>query len=471
VVNKLLFNTLWLVCFSAAANAGEIIVSSGNSEDLGTHRSPYASALKIGQEDFNVVGVAIITGTIYDREDLPIAKRHIRPWSDYALVFHTDGSWSMGTTHRVDSVGGGDYTLPEGKSTRDIVGVAFSHHNKFNQVGFVYIWFSDGTACTGSFPSSPNRDEQYSPKFILSRSGTIHCGYDGAAGSPGSGGKYFAYTLAKGEPHENVVGVGIASNALVFAYYRDGTVSAGTSDDLDNKRPAYQYHLPDGLTPGDIIDVGIANDDHVYAFYRTNAKINPKHIENFEIIINRDAEDVQVRPSEMDAGSNMITADSASSSQSSSKGQSTKKQKQSVKRIIPGMVRPLDDTEAGTGPKDSAGQHVSSVPAATGPDANPGTEQAPPGTSGVADSTEFTIEVNTNRSGGDYRRVPLDGFDVDMCQAICAGEETCQAFSLVRSTSGGHAAICYLKKELTPPSRDACCTSGIKINPSDWWED
>lgn len=81
----------------------------------------------------------------------------------------------------------------------------------------------------------------------------------------------------------------------------------------------------------------------------------------------------------------------------------------------------------------------------------------------------FTLEEDTNRPGGDYRRVPLDSYDVEACQAICAGEEQCQVFTLVNSHLPNIAAICYLKKGLMPPRHDPCCITGIKINPSQWW--
>jgi len=56
MINKLVIIILLLGCFVIAVNAGEIIVSSGTSVDLKVHRSPYASALKIGQENINVAG-------------------------------------------------------------------------------------------------------------------------------------------------------------------------------------------------------------------------------------------------------------------------------------------------------------------------------------------------------------------------------------------------------------------------------
>ncbi|KZK86300.1 hypothetical protein PsW64_01553 [Pseudovibrio sp. W64] len=47
-------------------------------------------------------------------------------------------------------------------------------------------------------------------------------------------------------------------NNMVFAWYRDGYVSAGSSDDLDSKRSKYRYSLTSGYEPSDI--VGMAMD-------------------------------------------------------------------------------------------------------------------------------------------------------------------------------------------------------------------
>ncbi len=277
MINKLVIIILLLGCFVIAVNAGEIIVSSGTSVDLKVHRSPYASALMIGwigQEDFNVVGAAIIWGPTYNEEHKPQNP------SSYALVFYSNGWWSTGATNRVDSYGAGKYVLPSGKHPKDIVGIGFDENSPSQKAtGFVFIWFSDGTACTGLFPNSKTDHPPF--YYVLERQGTIYCGVPDKQGQYYG---YYGYTVASGKRHKDVVAVGIEKrNNLVFAYYRDGTVSAGTSDDLDSKRPATKYQLPTGMTPEDIIDIGIAYNNHVYAFYRTKAKTAPKRFKNFKI--------------------------------------------------------------------------------------------------------------------------------------------------------------------------------------------
>jgi hypothetical protein len=64
--------------------------------------------------------------------------------------------------------------------------------------------------------------------------------------------------------------MGIAgSDDHVFVWYRDGTVSSGSSSKLAQHRAPYAYTLPPGKTPGDIMGMGIAgSNDHVFAWYR-----------------------------------------------------------------------------------------------------------------------------------------------------------------------------------------------------------
>jgi len=172
------------------------------------------------------------------------------------------------------------YFLPKGKHSTDIVGVGSSAR-------LVFVWFGDGTVCRGSYPltsyvTKDGKDELgivLEERFYsLIRHGTIYCGVSGK-------GKHYSYSIAHGKQLKDVVAVAIdSSNNMVFAYYRDGTVSAGTSDDLDNKRPATEYRLPGDKSPKDIIDIGIDGfNHHVYAFYRTEAKKDLKRFKNFKL--------------------------------------------------------------------------------------------------------------------------------------------------------------------------------------------
>lgn len=76
------------------------------------------------------------------------------------------------------------------------------------------------------------------------------------------------YSLPPGKTPGDVVGMGIAGDDHVYAWYRDGTVSAGTSTDLDRYRPPSRYSLAPGKSPADVLAIDIAcSDDHVYVWY------------------------------------------------------------------------------------------------------------------------------------------------------------------------------------------------------------
>jgi len=276
MINKLVIIILLLGYFVTGVYAGEVTVSSGTSVDLTAHRRPYATVLKMGQRDFNVIGAAIVNAYVNDPDPPHSFREHA-----YALVFYSDGTWSLGATNRVDSIGDGKYFLPKGKYPKDIVGVGIGG-------SLVFVWFGDGTVCRGRFAlTSHNKDElgyvfQEGFVFHLKRHGTIYCGVSGK-------GKHYGYSVAHGKQPKDVVAVAIDNSnsntnpySMVFAYYRDGTVSAGTSDDLDNKRPATEYRLPGDKSPKDIIDIGIDGfNHHVYAFYRDQPDL--KRFKNFKL--------------------------------------------------------------------------------------------------------------------------------------------------------------------------------------------
>jgi len=60
----------------------------------------------------------------------------------------------------------------------------------------------------------------------------------------------------------------IAADDHVYAWYTDGTVSAGTSTNLEEYRAPYPYTAAAGKTLDDIVDLGIAcSNDYVSAWY------------------------------------------------------------------------------------------------------------------------------------------------------------------------------------------------------------
>ncbi len=88
---------------------------------------------------------------------------------------------------------------------------------------------------------------------------------------------------------------------------------------------------------------------------------------------------------------------------------------------------------------------------------NPGAQVGAP----LTYSTPTGLEPNTNRPGQDIANFWLSGGPED-CQAACAKDPNCRAFTYVKPQIQGPQARCWLKGGVTAPIQDACCVSGIK---------
>jgi hypothetical protein len=64
-----------------------------------------------------------------------------------------------------------------------------------------------------------------------------------------------------------VIEMAIAANDRVYTWWEDGTVTSGTSGDLELYRSRYTYDLPGNRTPANIEGIAFASDDRVFAFY------------------------------------------------------------------------------------------------------------------------------------------------------------------------------------------------------------
>ncbi len=59
----------------------------------------------------------------------------------------------------------------------------------------------------------------------------------------------------------------------VFAWYRDGTVSMGNTEDLDSKRRAYPFSPPTGVAASGIVGLGVHGATNlVTVWYRAAAR-------------------------------------------------------------------------------------------------------------------------------------------------------------------------------------------------------
>jgi PAN domain len=91
----------------------------------------------------------------------------------------------------------------------------------------------------------------------------------------------------------------------------------------------------------------------------------------------------------------------------------------------------------------------------------------PPAASGASATPVLnersTLERNTERPGGYYRRVVLRqkaGFR--QCQNFCAKEAQCKSWTF-KKTPAGQRPLCFLKSDITAKRRNAGYTSGVKF--------
>lgn len=72
-----------------------------------------------------------------------------------------------------------------------------------------------------------------------------------------------------------------------------------------------------------------------------------------------------------------------------------------------------------------------------------------------------TIEPGIDRPGADIAQTPLNQADPLACQAICAGDPDCRAWTYVNPAYQGEQAMCWTKFEVPEGFENPCCTSGV----------
>lgn len=131
-------------------------------------------------------------------------------------------------------------TAAFGQSVENIVGMSISC-----TTDKVFTWWDDGSVTIGT-SSDLTKYQPLLPKT--------------------------SYSLPPGMTTSDIVGIGITKYDQVIAWYRDGTVSKGTSTDLDSRESRYGYSLPPDYTPNMIIGIDVAcSNDHVYVWYNNSA--------------------------------------------------------------------------------------------------------------------------------------------------------------------------------------------------------
>lgn len=81
---------------------------------------------------------------------------------------------------------------------------------------------------------------------------------------------------------------------------------------------------------------------------------------------------------------------------------------------------------------------------------------------GMTSGVRRGLETNTNRAGGDYRSFTTDHRIPAACQAACAQEVACQAWTYVPPSASTADATCFLKAAVPARSTAAGLVSGVK---------
>jgi hypothetical protein len=72
------------------------------------------------------------------------------------------------------------------------------------------------------------------------------------------------------------------------------------------------------------------------------------------------------------------------------------------------------------------------------------------------------MEFGVDRPGNDLYSEDLSADDPASCEALCAADVSCTAWTFVRSGHQGPNARCHLKDPVPEPRDDACCVSGVR---------
>lgn len=223
-------------------STSKVITALGVMEQIETH----------GNGDFSVLDEPIyaanggILGSSAYRNALaagvsrytPIVGIVIDRTTSQSIAYYDNGTFSKGNSSSLGAYASpAPYSIGQGYEPKDIAAMAMDLDGK------IVTWFYDGRVfrsnSSGTVLAVNNMGEDYEAPHPLKR----------------------------------IVGIDIASNGNVYAWYEHGQLSIGTRTDLGSVDKYIPFTVPVGQSSWNIREVGIApNDDHVYVWYGTNKK-------------------------------------------------------------------------------------------------------------------------------------------------------------------------------------------------------
>ncbi len=166
-----------------------------------------------------------------DIQAIGIAKSNDKVYYWYKNGYLTVGSSENATANEMHH----KYTVAAGKSPANIVEISIAPSNDH-----VYTWYNDGTYSEGT---STDLDAYNAARpYIVETGRTINASTNGIAG------------------------IAIGLNGHTFTWYKDGSVSEGTGNDLGYYGGPTSYTLP-GHVPANLVAIDIASTGNVYAWY------------------------------------------------------------------------------------------------------------------------------------------------------------------------------------------------------------
>jgi hypothetical protein len=174
--------------------------------------------------------------------------------SSLAFTFYDDGTFGSGPTNSPDSSGWkGTWPLPAGYSHQDVVGIGATVDPAYADCFFAHVYTKQGFVLNYKLGCGAGTQFKTLSLWTEPKPYTL-------AAKPG-GGFYSPGDLA---------GIAIDdSNSWVFAFYKDGNVSAGTSIKLDQYRKPSADAKYTPLPGKTLIDFAIDGKNHyVFAFYQ-----------------------------------------------------------------------------------------------------------------------------------------------------------------------------------------------------------
>ena len=177
--------------------------------------------------------------------------------NDRVYWFFRRGFATVGTTTRADAERAHfRYMLPAGKTTADIVDVAFG------AAGHMLAWYRDGTVSEGTaedfakyaapvpYTLAPGKTPRDVAAFAIDGANQAHAFYVDGTFSTGTTtvldatGAPVPYVVAAGKSLASLAHVDIAKAGTFHAFYTDGRTSAGTATNLGGASPLTKVSFP-----------------------------------------------------------------------------------------------------------------------------------------------------------------------------------------------------------------------------------